>query len=227
MLFRSDAESQELFAQRFGLIPGRVRFGFAHLELLREAPGPWLREVLLPFFSSPFVHGGLGHLVGNLWFLFVFGDNVEGRLGHGRYLAFWFFCGVVAALLHVAMVPPEEVVLRLGSEVELGRNGQLDVPMVGASGAIAGVLGAYVVRFPRARVLTFLPPLFVFQLPAVLFLGIWFAVQFFSARSSAMVGTIGVGVAYWAHVGGFVAGALAGLLLPSARPGFPSTDPRR
>lgn len=203
-----DPEALQRFAERYGLIPARVRFGAAHLELLLDTPWPWVRDVALPFFTSPFVHGGIPHLLGNCWFLFVFGDNVEGRLGHGRYLLFWFACASVAALLHVAMIPAEAPTVWSGF---LERNALLDVPMVGASGAIAGVLGAYLVLFPRARVTTFVPPFFVFELPALLFLGLWFVLQFFAARATSLVGAIGVGVAYWAHVGGFAAGLLLGL----------------
>jgi len=217
-----EGEEAQLFALRWGLVPSRVLFGFSHLELLLDAPGPWLREVLVPFVSSMFVHGGLGHLAGNLWFLLVFGDNVEGRLGHVRYLAFYLACGVIAALLHVWMIPAEAVVMGPGGSAVVAANPVLDVPMVGASGAIAGVLGAYLVACPRARVLTFLPPIFLFEVPALLFLGLWFVIQFFSARSQAMSGSLGVGVAYWAHVGGFLAGALAATLLGLRRRAAPA-----
>jgi len=208
-----EGEEAQLFATRWGLVPSRVLFGFSHLELLRDAPWQWLREVIVPFASSMFVHGGIAHLGGNLWFLLVFGDNVEGRLGHARYLAFYLACGVVAALLHVWMIPAEAVVAGHGARAMVAPNPALDVPMVGASGAIAGVLGAYLVGFPRARVLTFLPPIFLFEVPALLFLGFWFVIQYFSARSQELAGSLGVGVAYWAHVGGFLAGALGAALL--------------
>jgi membrane associated rhomboid family serine protease len=212
-VFGLEGEEQQLFVTRWGLVPSRVLFGFTHGDLFLDSPWQWLRETLFPFVSSMFIHGGIAHLAGNLWFLLVFGDNVEGRLGHGRYLAFYVGCGVVAALLHVWMIPAEAVVGMQGSTAEVAANPVLDVPMVGASGAIAGVLGAYLVAYPRARVLTFLPPIFLFEVPALLFLGLWFVIQFFSARSQSMVEGIGVGVAYWAHVGGFLAGALAAALL--------------
>ncbi len=201
-----DAEAQQRFIERFGLVPATVRFGLAHPELLLDAPWPWLREVAFPFLSCMFLHGGLAHLAGNVWFLFVFGDNVEGRLGHRRYLAFYLLCGVVASLLHVGMLPDRADVESWREWLQVERSGALDAPMIGASGAIAGVLGAYLVCFPRSRILTFLPPLFLFEVPALLFLGGWFVLQFFSARLDLAGGGVGTSVAYWAHVGGFVAG---------------------
>jgi membrane associated rhomboid family serine protease len=134
------------------------------------------------------------HFLGNMLYLWIFGDNVEDRFGHGRYLAFYLMCGVVAALLQTTFSP--------GSRV----------PMVGASGAIAGVLGAYLVMFPKSRILT-LVPIFVFvqiiEVPALFFLGFWFLLQLVSG-----VGTLGQradvgGVAFWAHAGGFAAGMAA------------------
>jgi membrane associated rhomboid family serine protease len=208
-----DPDAAQRFVERFGLVPGRVRSGFANPALHSEAPWTWVRDVALPFLTSPFVHGGVAHLMSNVWFLVVFGDNVEGRLGRARYLLFWWAAASVAAALHVVMIPPFESVELAGGVVLGGRNPMLDVPMVGASGAIAGVLGAYLVWFPRSRVATFVPPLFVVELPALLFLGIWFVLQFVAARSTGLVGSIGTGVAYWAHVGGFGAGVAIALLL--------------
>lgn len=149
---------------------------------------------LSPLFSSMFLHGGWLHFLGNMLYLWVFGDNVEDRLGHFRYLLFYLICGLAAAFLHIFTNP--------GSTV----------PTVGASGAIAGVLGAYLILFPRARVLTLFPIFFFFQLvelPALLFLGIWFVMQFFSGALSLVAanGQMG-GTAWWAHIGGFVAGLL-------------------
>jgi membrane associated rhomboid family serine protease len=148
-------------------------------------------------FTSMFVHGGLGHVGGNLLYLWIFGDNVEDRLGHGRFLVFYLATGVVAALSQTAMDP------------------ESTVPMVGASGAIAGVMGAYFVLFPHSRVLT---AVFIFfyldliEIPAIFFLGIWFLMQFFSGVGSLGADAAGGGVAFWAHVVGFAAGALAGAL---------------
>ncbi len=162
-------------------------------------------------FASMFMHGGWLHLIGNMWFLWIFGDNVEDCLGHGRYLLFYLFCGVVAAAGQAFIAPASRV------------------PMIGASGAIAGVLGAYLVWFPWARVKT-LVFLFVFvtvmDLPAPVFLVLWFVVQFFSGTLSLAASSAGAGgVAFFAHIGGFVAGAvlawwlrLAGRVRPFARP---------
>lgn len=150
-------------------------------------------ELLTPL-SAMFLHGGWGHLLGNMLYLYIFGNNVEDRLGRGRYLLFYLVCGVLSFVAQIVLQP----------------HGM--VPNVGASGAIAGVLGAYFLLFPRARVLTLLP-LFLFfpvvEIPAFFFLGIWFLMQFLSGaatigRTEAFVG----GVAWWAHVGGFLAGML-------------------
>ncbi len=139
--------------------------------------------------TSMFVHAGVGHLASNLLFLWIFGDNVEDRMGHGRYLVFYLLCGLAAALVQ-AWVDAES-----------------RVPMVGASGAIAGVLGAYLVLFPQSRVLTLVFITFI-EVPAVLLLGLWFATQLLSG-----LGTLAVvrpedmgGVAFWAHAGGFATG---------------------
>ena len=152
-------------------------------------------ERIEPFFTSMFVHGGWMHIIGNLWVLWIFGDNVEDYLGHARYVAFYLLCGVAAAGVH------------------LYTNYGSTMPTVGASGAIAGVMGAYVVLYPRARVLALVPLVFILWplvLPAVVFIGIWFLLQFWSGIS--LVHGMGDGVAWWAHVGGFIAGIL--LLLP-------------
>jgi len=144
--------------------------------------------------TSMFLHGGWLHLIGNMWFLWIFGDNVEDILGHGKFLLFYLLCGVAAALVHVLFNP--------GSRL----------PTIGASGAIAGVMGAYMVKFPRSRVLTLVPIFFfltTMEIPASVILVYWFVVQFFSG-----VGSIGYshlsqgGVAWFAHVGGFVGGML-------------------
>jgi membrane associated rhomboid family serine protease len=142
--------------------------------------------------TSMFVHGGLGHIGGNLLYLWIFGDNVEDRLGHGRFLVFYLATGVVAALSQTAMDPASTV------------------PMVGASGAIAGVMGGYFVLYPNSRVLTLFPfPLMLFEVPAIFFLGLWFVLQFLSGLGSLAASTgdgLPGGVAFWAHVMGFAAG---------------------
>jgi len=157
--------------------------------------------VLLPFFTSMFLHGGFFHLAGNMLFLWIFGDNVEDYLGHFRYLMFYLGSGIVAALSQIILNPNSAI------------------PTVGASGAIAGVMGAYFILYPKARVLTWFPPIFFFHVPAWLMLGYWFAVQFFSGTASSITVTSQTtgGIAFWAHVGGFVAGVLA-IKLFSERP---------
>jgi membrane associated rhomboid family serine protease len=145
-------------------------------------------------FTSMFLHGGFMHVAGNMLYLWIFGDNVEDRMGHGRFLVFYLLCGVAAALAQT-ITGPDSV-----------------VPMVGASGAIAGVMGAYFVLYPRSRIVTLIPIFFFFQVvevPAILFLGIWFVMQFLSGIGSIVNsipgGAMG-GIAFWAHIAGFVAG---------------------
>jgi hypothetical protein len=148
----------------------------------------------LPFVSSMFLHGGWLHLIGNMWTLWIFGDNVEDRLGHARYLFFYLSGGLAAGLVHIFT------------------NQGSGVPTIGASGAIAAVMGAYFRFYPHARIETLIPPFFfgpTYVLPAVLFLGWWFFLQFFNGAMSLSVGQHGFGgVAWWAHVGGFVFGLM-------------------
>jgi membrane associated rhomboid family serine protease len=138
-------------------------------------------------FTSMFMHGGWEHILGNMLFLWVFGNNIEDSMGHARFVVFYLVCGLVAGLAHVFLMP--------GS----------DVPTVGASGAISGVMGAYVVLYPQARVQTWLPPFFLFRIRAWFFLIYWFALQLLTGVGSLGTGETG-GVAVWAHVGGFLAG---------------------
>jgi membrane associated rhomboid family serine protease len=153
---------------------------------------------LVTMFSSMFLHGGLMHIGGNMLYMWIFGDNVEDQMGRGRFVAFYLACGVIAALTQMFVNP--------GSMV----------PMVGASGAIAGVMGAYFVMFPHSRIVTLIPFIFlqVVEVPAMFFLPIWFLMQFFSgvgsiAQTEAATG----GVAFWAHIGGFAFGVLGGFAL--------------
>lgn len=145
--------------------------------------------------TSMFLHGSWMHVIGNMWYLWIFGDNVEDRVGHGRFVLFYLLCGVAAALGQIAMDPSSTL------------------PTIGASGAIAGVMGAYFVLYPHSRVLT-LVPLIVFweviELPAILFLGVWFVMQLFSAGAIAVTAgnSGGGGVAFAAHVAGFLTGVL-------------------
>jgi len=141
------------------------------------------------FLSFMFIHGGFLHLLGNMWSLYIFGDNVEDRLGSSRYLLFYLLCGFTSGLAHLVI------------------NWHSQVPTIGASGAIAGVMGAYMISFPRSRILTLIP-MFIFfplvEVPAVFFLGVWFIFQFLNAASTAGQG----GIAWWAHIGGFIFGII-------------------
>jgi membrane associated rhomboid family serine protease len=166
----------------WGLVPQRL--------LLAMAGGEPVAGAFVTVFTSMFLHGGWIHLLGNMWYLWLFGDNVEDAMGRGRFLLFYLAGGVVSALLQAA--------LSAGSAV----------PTVGASGAIAAVLGAYAVLYPKARVVTLVPIFFFFQivaLPALLVLGLWFVVQFFSG-TLALGSHASGGVAWWAHIGGFISG---------------------
>jgi rhomboid family protein len=153
-------------------------------------------------FSSMFLHGGLWHLAGNMWSLWIFGDNVEDRLGHFRYLGFYVLCGVLAAVAHFWSDPTSAV------------------PTIGASGAIAGIMGAYFVLYPRSRVLTLVFLIIyidIIEVPAVVFLGFWFLMQLVSGVGALAATTqASGGIAFWAHVAGFAAGAALVKLL--ARP---------
>ncbi|MER3456211.1 MAG: rhomboid family intramembrane serine protease [candidate division GAL15 bacterium] len=166
------------FFNTFGMVPARLL-----------GPEPPIYTLV----TSMFLHGGWLHLLGNLLYLWIFGNNVEDAMGHGRFAVFYLLCGLAAAGLQVAFQPDSPV------------------PMVGASGAIAGVLGAYLVLFPRARILALVPMGFFTQLaevPAMLFLPLWFVLQLLYGVASLGVSTQAGGVAFWAHVGGFVAGVV-------------------
>ena len=144
--------------------------------------------------TSMFLHGSWSHVIGNMWYLWIFGDNVEDRVGHGRFIIFYLLCGIAAGLGQVAMDPNSTL------------------PTIGASGAIAGVMGAYFVLYPQSRVLTLIPLIWfqVVELPAVVLLGFWFLMQLFSAGTIAMTATShgSGGVAFAAHVAGFVMGLI-------------------
>jgi len=169
-----DPYSQNHFISLYALTPTRLR--------------------LSAVITSMFLHGGWMHLIGNMWFLWVYGDNVEDVLGHGKYLAFYLACGVAASLAQYAVSPDSRV------------------PTLGASGAIAGVMGAYLIKFPHSRIKTLIPIFFFFttlEIPAALILAYWFILQFFGG-----LGRIGYsqvsqgGVAWFAHIGGFIAGMI-------------------
>lgn len=160
---------------------------------------------LAPVFTSMFIHAGWLHLIGNMLFLFVFGRSIEDRFGHGRFLLLYFLCGVGAAFA--------DIMFNVGSQV----------PTIGASGAIAGILGAYLVSYPRARITTLIPLLIIFwtvRLPALLVLGYWFLIQFVAGYQMLAIESASAGgVAWWAHVGGFLLGMLLALVMPKRRQG--------
>jgi len=149
--------------------------------------------------TSMFLHGSWSHVIGNMWYLWIFGDNVEDNVGHGRFVIFYLLCGIAAAFGQIVVDP----------------NSML--PTIGASGAIAGVMGAYFVLYPRSRVLTLIPFIFlqVVEIPAVVLLGFWFLMQLFSAGTIAMTATShgSGGVAFAAHVAGFVVGVISVFVL--------------
>ena len=167
----------EMFVHAYGAVPANITQGM-HLSSL---------------LTAMFLHGGFAHLIGNMLYLWIFGDNVEGLMGHGRYLVFYLLCGLAATISHIAVEPNSEL------------------PMIGASGAISGVLGAYLIKFPRARVLI-LVPIFIclttFRIPALFVLGFWFLTQLTNGLGFFHANMSGGGVAWFAHIGGFVAGLL-------------------
>jgi membrane associated rhomboid family serine protease len=173
------------FVSSYGLVP---RYLTAYFSGADVSGG----RVFFPFLSSMFLHGGWLHLIGNMWYLWIFGDNVEDRLGHFRFVVFYIACGLLAGWAHY--------VFNLNSRV----------PTVGASGAVAGILGAYLISYPRARILVLLPLgffLHFIELPALIVLGFWFVLQFLYGAASAVSSATG-GVAWWAHIGGFIGGIL-------------------
>jgi membrane associated rhomboid family serine protease len=174
---------EDAFIYTYGLVPARYSVPgiSAHFTSFQQA---------LALLSFMFLHGGFWHLLGNMWSLYIFGDNVEDRLGPFRYLLFYLLCGWASGLFHLFL------------------NWQSPVPTIGASGAIAGVMGAYLILYPHSRILTLIPILFIpyfIEIPAYFFLGLWFLFQFLGAAGSDAQGG---GIAWWAHVGGFVAGII-------------------
>jgi membrane associated rhomboid family serine protease len=160
------------------------------LQVYGVVPAYFVPSTLI---TSMFLHGSWSHVIGNMWYLWIFGDNVEDRVGHGRFIVFYLLCGIIAA----------------GAQILVDANSTL--PTIGASGAIAGVMGAYFVLYPQSRVLTLLPWIFiqVVEMPAIVLLGFWFLMQLFSAGAIAVTAsTHGGGVAFMAHVAGFAAGVL-------------------
>jgi membrane associated rhomboid family serine protease len=184
---RIDPAELNGFIHTWGLIPQ---------DFWAQPEATWMNV-----FSAMFLHGGWLHIISNMWILYIFGDNVEDRMGGLGYLLFYLLSGVAAALLQAFLLP------------------ESSVPMIGASGAIAGVLGAYLILFPRARILSLVPIVFFFtfiEVPALLFLLFWFASQVFSGVLS-LGGASGSGIAWWAHIGGFVFGMVGVFLFARRR----------
>ena len=173
----------EQFVYTFGLVPARLTEG---------SPFAWMT-----LFSHMFLHGGWSHILSNMWMLFIFGDNVEDRMGSGRFLLFYLFGGVAAGIMQMML------------------GGDPNMPSIGASGAIAAVMGAYFLFFPHSSVITFVPIFFIWfiNVPSIIYLGIWFISQLFSGITSLALpsGTSAGGIAWWAHIGGFAFGLVLAL----------------
>ena len=180
----SQGPGLEKFVYTYGLVPARFSIPYiaSHFTLSQQ---------IFSLISFMFLHGSLMHIIGNMWFLHIFGDNVEDRLGSLYYLLFYLLCGLMSGLFHLFL------------------NFHSTVPTIGASGAIAGVMGAYFILYPHSKILTLIPIIFIpwfVEIPAVFFLGFWFFMQLLNATSGDAVAG---GIAWWAHVGGFVAGIVS------------------
>lgn len=187
---RPDALQQ--FLSTWGLVPAR---------LLADPTHTWNT-----IYSSMFLHGGWFHIINNMWVLFIFGDNVEARMGGMKYLIFYLLSGTAAGLLQTYILPSSQV------------------PMIGASGAVAGVLGAYFILFPRSRVASLVPILFIFtvvEIPAFIYLLFWFLSQLYSGLF-AIQGSGGSGIAWWAHIGGFLFGLFMSFVFANRQPRYRS-----
>lgn len=172
-------KGEEFFVLRAGAIPYEITH-FIDIYPFSVIPPP------LTLFSAMFIHGGLFHVGGNMLYLWIFGDNIEDRLGHFRFIIFYILTGLIASLAHIIMMPDSKI------------------PMIGASGAIAGILGAYFLLYPRAHVRTLVFFFFfvdIVKIPALIFLGLWFAFQLLSSGA-------GGGIAWYAHIGGFIGGVV-------------------
>jgi membrane associated rhomboid family serine protease len=196
-----------IFTYEWGLVPRRY---FDEFWALRSGLSPtdyW------PFLTATFMHGGWLHIILNMWTLFIFGRTLEGRMGPAPFLLFYLTSGVASTAAHAFF------------------NAESDVPVIGASGAVAGVIGAYAVSFPTARITMLVPIIIIpliFQIPAVLFAGIWFAIQLLQGAMESMTSSMGGGIAWWAHIGGFIAGILIlplFLLFAPRRPAPPTWQP--
>ena len=198
----SQGENWNRFAYIYGLVP--ARYSIPQISAYFSAP-----LQVFSFISYMFLHGGFWHLLGNMWSLYIFGDNVEDQLGPLRYLVFYFICGIASGISHLLL------------------NMQSNLPTIGASGAIAGVMGAYFILHPRSRILTLIPIIFIpyfIEIPAYVFLGFWFLLQFINAAASSGQAA---GVAWWAHIGGFIFGIIVLKMLQALPAAGPSPSIRR
>jgi membrane associated rhomboid family serine protease len=161
----------------FGMVPANINNAIAITDYY-------------PFISSLFLHGSWAHVIGNMWILWLFGDNVEDHMGKGKFFLFYILCGVIAGLAHYYTNPLS------------------DIPVVGASGAVAGVMGAYFRMFKHAKILTYIPPIFLFSLPAWIYLGFWALSQLYYGTVDLLWSPSFGQIAFWAHVGGFLAGMI-------------------
>lgn len=190
------AKAANVLVRTYGLVPIRIQYALAGTHHVT------LGKAFVPLFTCMFLHGGWLHIIGNMWFLWIFGANVEDRFGSVMYLFFYLVCGLGSGL--------SQALFSWGSSI----------PSIGASGAISGVLGAYVVFFPGSRILTLVTLLiiwFLARIPAIVFIGLWFIVQFLSGLGSLGAVNAG-GVAWWAHVGGFALGAIIAFATKSETP---------
>lgn len=195
-VFMLNSAQAEQMIFRYGLVPEKIRFaGIDSIYDLRVT-------VFRPFLTNMFLHGGWWHLISNMWILFIFGDNVEDRMGKVRYFLFYILCGLIASFAHF--------VLHINSPI----------PAIGASGAISGVMAAYMFMFPKSTILSFVPifiiPLFI-PIPALIYIGIWFLGQLWSGTTSLMLSDSATGIAFWAHIGGFVGGLFLYRLFDSSK----------
>ncbi len=185
--FLLPSEALNRFLFEYGVVP-------AKLQLIGQQPVQITTGFGLSILASMFLHGGLFHLIGNMWFLWIFGDNIEDRMGSIRFFFFYFLCGILATWTHI--------LFNLDSQI----------PTIGASGAVSGVLGAYLVSYPFARVLTMVPLFLlwpVVELPAILVLGSWFLIQLLHGTASlGETSQLMSGIAWWAHIGGFISGTV-------------------
>lgn len=184
-VFMLNAQQAELMIFNYGLVPDKVRLNdVGSIFELRTI-------VLRPFFTNMFLHGGWIHLISNMWILFIFGDNVEDRMGKGRYLIFYILCGLIASFTHFIL------------------HRDSPIPAIGASGAISGVMAAYMLMFPKSTIVSLVPifiiPLFI-PIPALIYIGLWFFGQLISGTTSLMLSDTATGIAFWAHIGGFIGG---------------------